>query len=78
MVITNCLIIESSILDDKKHYAIVGKNGVGKSTIIKLILGIYDTFDGKILVDNEDIRSLDVNFLRKNILVLNQDFKNLI
>lgn len=37
--------------------------------------GDYDTFDVRILIDNEDIRSLDVNFLRKNILVLNQDFK---
>ena len=60
---------------DKNHYAIVGLNGSGKSTIVKLILGIYTNFKGNILVNDKDIFEIDYDSFRKNIVVLNQDFK---
>ncbi|OYO90773.1 hypothetical protein CG709_13315, partial [Lachnotalea glycerini] len=34
-----------------------GRNGIGKSTLFKLITGQYDDYQGKILINNEDIRS---------------------
>lgn len=45
------------------HYAFVGANGAGKSTIIKLINGLYDGYSGKILVNGRDIREFSQGFL---------------
>ncbi|KAF5351573.1 hypothetical protein D9758_007222 [Tetrapyrgos nigripes] len=44
---------------------IVGKNGSGKSTILKLLMRLYDVDEGQILVDGRDIRSLKLEDLRK-------------
>ncbi len=41
-----------------KHIAIVGLNGAGKSTMIKLLCGLYDQYEGLITVDDVDIRTL--------------------
>lgn len=40
-----------------KKYAFVGANGAGKTTIIKLLNGLYQEYEGKILVNGEDIRN---------------------
>lgn len=47
--------------------AIVGENGVGKSTLVKLLLRLYDLNEGTILINGKDIREFDVNDIRKNI-----------
>ena len=47
--------------------AIVGENGVGKSTIVKLLLRFYDISSGAILINGIDIREYDVNILRRRI-----------
>lgn len=39
------------------HYAFVGINGAGKTTLTKLLTGLYDTFEGEILLNGRDIRS---------------------
>lgn len=46
-----------------KKYAFVGANGAGKTTIIKLINGLYQDYEGEILVNGEDIRAFDRDFL---------------
>ena len=46
-----------------KKYAFVGANGAGKTTIIKLLNGLYSGYSGKILVNGEDIRSSGRNFI---------------
>ncbi|PKM90193.1 MAG: ABC transporter ATP-binding protein [Firmicutes bacterium HGW-Firmicutes-12] len=48
------------VLEDKKFYVITGPNGGGKSTLAKLIMGIYQPSSGKILMDGEDITELSV------------------
>lgn len=56
--------------------ALVGHNGAGKTTIIKLITGIYKPTEGKILVSGKDITKLNMNEWYKNIGVLFQDYNN--
>lgn len=43
-----------------KSYAIVGATGVGKTTISKLLLRYYDPIEGKILINNNDLRNIDL------------------
>lgn len=53
--------------------AIVGKSGVGKSTIIKLLLRFYDPQKGQVLIDGQDIKEVTQDSLRRNIGVVLQD-----
>lgn len=53
--------------------AIVGSTGSGKSTLVKLLLRFYDVQAGKILLDDFDIRSLDLEDLRRAIGFVSQD-----
>lgn len=48
----------SFYMEKGKHYAFVGENGVGKTTITKLITGLYSDFTGQILINGKDIRQL--------------------
>lgn len=47
--------------------AIIGSTGSGKSTLVNLIVRLYDVTDGKILVDGEDIREVSMKSLRDEI-----------
>ncbi|KAG1825435.1 P-loop containing nucleoside triphosphate hydrolase protein [Suillus subaureus] len=53
---------------------IVGGNGSGKSTILKLISRIYDATEGTILIDNRDIKTLRLADLRAAMSILFQDY----
>ena len=53
---------------------IVGKNGSGKSTILKLITRLYDPTEGEILIDGHNLKSLKLADLRKALAVLFQDY----
>ena len=57
----------------KKMTALVGHSGSGKSTLLNLIPRIYDTDKGKILIDNQDIKALNLNSLRKEISIVDQN-----
>lgn len=52
--------------------ALVGRSGSGKTTISKLILGLYSATDGKILIDGKDIQTLSLATLRQQIGVVDQ------
>ena len=56
------------------HYAFVGKNGAGKSTVIKLLMGLYRDYEGEILIDGKELREYPVEELRKLYAVIYQDF----
>ena len=53
---------------------LVGENGSGKSTFVKLLLRIYDPTEGRILLDGIDLRAYDINEIRKFYGVLFQDY----
>jgi len=54
--------------------ALVGENGAGKTTIVKLLARLYDPDEGRILIDGHDMREYDLDQLRANIGVIFQDF----
>jgi ATP-binding cassette, subfamily B, bacterial len=54
--------------------ALVGENGAGKTTFIKLLAGLYQPTEGRILLDGRDLRSWDEQALRERIGVIFQDF----
>ncbi|WAJ70506.1 type I secretion system permease/ATPase [Catenovulum adriaticum] len=56
-----------------EHIAILGKNGSGKSTIEKLLMGLYQAESGSILIDGIEISQLDPFELRHNIGYVPQD-----
>ena len=53
--------------------AIVGPSGAGKSTIVRLLFRFYDVTDGSILIDNQDIREVQLDSLQAVIGVVPQD-----
>lgn len=53
--------------------ALVGKSGVGKTTLSELIFGYYQNKKGKILLDGVDISELDLKWLRDQIAIVPQD-----
>ncbi len=53
--------------------AIVGESGVGKTTLVNLILRFYDVTGGSLKIDGVDIRDITVNCLRRNIAIVTQD-----
>ena len=53
---------------------LVGENGSGKSTFVKLLLRIYDPTEGRVLLDGIDLKGYDINDLRKFYGVLFQDY----
>lgn len=56
------------------HYAIVGKNGEGKSTIIKLLSGLYSDYSGKILINGKELREYGLSDLKGMFSIVYQDF----
>jgi ATP-binding cassette, subfamily B, bacterial len=54
--------------------ALVGQNGAGKTTFIKLLARLYEPTEGRILIDGEDLRAWDPDALRRRIGVIFQDF----
>ncbi len=53
--------------------AIVGQTGSGKTTLVKLINRIFDASCGQVLVDNVDVRNWNLEALRQNISIIEQD-----
>lgn len=60
-------------VDYGEKIAFVGDNGSGKSTIIKLLLRLYDVDSGNIFINGIDIRKYNIKELRKKILCVFQD-----
>jgi ATP-binding cassette subfamily C protein LapB len=63
----------SFIIKPGEHVAIIGRIGSGKSTINKLILGLYEPDSGQILIDGIDIKQIDPADLRKHLGYVSQD-----
>ena len=63
----------SFVIEPGEHVAIIGRIGSGKSTIQKLLLGLYEPDSGQILIDGIDINQIDPADLRKNMGYVSQD-----
>jgi ATP-binding cassette subfamily B protein len=61
-------------LEPGEHVALVGENGQGKTTLVKLLARLYDPTSGAIYLDGKDLREYSVEELHKEIGVIFQDF----
>lgn len=57
-----------------ERVALIGENGEGKTTIVKLLTRLYDPEEGQILLDGVDLRDYDLEDLYREIGVIFQDF----
>lgn len=64
----------SFTMEAGQQIGLVGENGCGKSTIVKLILRLYDVEEGEILLNGIDIMEYDIEKYRAMFSVLFQDF----
>lgn len=62
------------VIPPGQSLALVGHNGSGKTTIVKLLTGLYEPTEGRVLLDGQDLRTIDKDALRRRIAVLFQDF----
>lgn len=57
-----------------KHYAFVGENGAGKTTVIKLLTGQYLNYEGEILLNGKELKHYSISDLKAIFSVAYQDF----
>ncbi len=57
-----------------ERVALIGENGEGKTTIVKLLTRLYDPAEGQVLLDGVDLREYDLEDLYREIGVIFQDF----
>jgi ATP-binding cassette subfamily B protein len=61
------------LIPPRSTVALVGRSGSGKSTLIKLLLRYFQPSEGKILIDGEDIQSLQITGYRKRLAIVHQE-----
>lgn len=69
-ILKNC----SFKLNKSEHYAFVGVNGAGKTTITKLITGLYDNYEGDIFINGKNLREYTLAQIKGLFSVVYQDF----
>jgi len=57
-----------------QHYALVGVNGAGKTTLVKVLTGLYDNYEGKILLNGKDFREYSYSEISELISAVYQDY----
>ncbi|MFZ4677398.1 MAG: ABC transporter ATP-binding protein [Nodosilinea sp.] len=61
------------LIEPYQTVAIVGRSGSGKSTLVKLLFRYFDPKSGRILIDGDDIRHLDVTGYRRRLAIVHQE-----
>lgn len=61
------------LIEPCQTVALVGRSGSGKSTLIKLLFRYFDPLQGRILIDGEDIRTLDITSYRRRLAIVHQE-----
>jgi ATP-binding cassette subfamily B protein len=61
-------------LEPGERVALIGENGQGKTTLVKLLTRLYDPTGGRILLDGVDLREYNIEDLRHEIAVIFQDY----
>lgn len=62
-------------LNSKERIAIIGENGAGKSTFVKLLMRLYEPTEGTILLNGVDIKTIDYEHYQSFFAAVFQDFK---
>ena len=62
-------------IEGGKKYALIGRAGTGKTTIMKMLIGLHKIEGGAIFIDDTNIYDADVDYLRENINYVNQQTK---
>ncbi len=60
-------------VDPGKTVALVGQTGSGKTSLVKLVNRTYDVSEGNVFIDGIDVRDWNLEILRKNISIIEQD-----
>ncbi|KAJ1063276.1 hypothetical protein K5549_015603 [Capra hircus] len=60
-------------VESGRTVALVGNSGCGKSTVVQLVQSLYDPDVGRIIIDEKDIRTFSVKYLREIIGVVSQE-----
>ncbi|HUN43374.1 MAG TPA: ABC transporter ATP-binding protein [Acetobacteraceae bacterium] len=63
----------SFVVERGEHVGVVGPSGSGKSSIVRLLLRLYDPQSGSVRIDGQDLRALDPDALRRMVAVVSQD-----
>ncbi|KJH71984.1 ABC transporter ATP-binding protein [Aliterella atlantica] len=61
------------LIEPNQTVALVGRSGSGKSTLVKLLFRYFEPSSGQILIDGQDIRSLDVANYRRRLAIVHQE-----
>ncbi|PMB22782.1 ABC transporter ATP-binding protein [Fischerella thermalis] len=61
------------LIEPYQTVALVGRSGSGKSTLVKLLLRYFEPNQGQILIDGQDIRTLDVGNYRRRLAIVHQE-----
>lgn len=62
------------VLNKDSHIALIGANGSGKTTLIKVIMGLYDDYEGEIFINDINMREIDVEEYQKKVSCIFQDY----
>ena len=80
---TFCLNHITYTFEAGKKYAIIGKSGSGKSTMLKLMRGYYSNYSGNVLINTQEIRDIEnsslyekMSFLHQNVVLLEDTLGN--
>jgi len=60
------------VFEAGKRHSIVGQSGAGKSTMMKLLVGLYTPESGAIYIDSVDTKHMKLDYLRENVNYINQ------
>ncbi|MFN4164471.1 MAG: ABC transporter ATP-binding protein [Ferrovibrio sp.] len=63
----------SLVVPRGKKAALVGASGAGKSTLLNLVPRFYDASQGRVLIDGQDVRSVTLGSLRRNVALVSQE-----
>lgn len=63
----------SFVIEPGERVAVLGRNGSGKSTVVRLLTGVYEPSEGAVLADDTDIRQIRPSDLRANMGAVLQD-----
>jgi ATP-binding cassette, subfamily B, bacterial len=61
------------LIEPYQTIALVGRSGSGKSTLVKLLFRYFEPSQGRILIDGQDVRSLDITGYRRRLAIVHQE-----